>query len=172
MHQKHLSTYWPASLNGKHQQSHGIHTIETSSSPKHLSNIQGLPSRSIHVLSNAVLQSLVRFSNSREFPCSLWEHSLTCKSNITAQLLKEIEKVRLEPVWDEHADLLIWLICIGGVFAPDGPVRSGYTALLRSTSFERPGLDDSRSDTSDILNQFIWSDLAFGSAVRKFLEER
>lgn len=172
MHQKHLSTYWPASLNGKHQQSYSIHTISSSGSAKHLPDIQSLPSRSVHVLSNAMLQSLVRFSNSCESPCNLWKHSLTCKSNITAQLLKEIEKVRDEPVWDEHADLLLWLICIGGVFAPVGPVRSGYTALLRSTWFERPDLYDSWSDISDILNQFIWSDLAFGSAVRKFLEER
>lgn len=104
-------------------------------------------------------------------PCSLWKYLLTYKSNITAQLLREVEKIRDEPVWDEHADLLLWLICIGGVFAPAGPVRSGYTALLRSTGFERPSQHCSSSDTNEILNQFIWSDLAFESAVRKFLEE-
>ncbi|KAF5250660.1 hypothetical protein FOXYS1_14857 [Fusarium oxysporum] len=70
------------------------------------------------------------------------------QSNVTAQLLREVENIRDEPVWDEHADLLLWLICIGGVFAPDGPVRSGYTALLRSTGFERP------SQHSINLNEF------------------
>ncbi|KAH7208256.1 hypothetical protein BKA60DRAFT_599336 [Fusarium oxysporum] len=69
--------------------------------------------------------------------CKVW-CALVIPSNVTAQLLKEIEKVRYEHIWDKHADLLLWLICIGGVFAPDGPVRSGYTALLRSTGFERP----------------------------------
>ncbi|KAM5526269.1 hypothetical protein FOXYSP1_02313, partial [Fusarium oxysporum f. sp. phaseoli] len=69
--------------------------------------------------------------------CKVW-CALVIPSNVTAQLLREVEKIRDEPVWDEHADLLLWLICIGGVFAPDGPVRSGYTALLRSTGFERP----------------------------------
>lgn len=102
--------------------------------------------------------------------CKVW-CALVIPSNITAQLLREVEMVHDEPVWNEHADLLLWLICIGGVFAPDGPVRSGYTALLRSTGFERPSLHCSWSDTSEILNQFIWSDLAFESAVRKFLEE-
>ncbi|KAH7180320.1 hypothetical protein DER46DRAFT_619850 [Fusarium sp. MPI-SDFR-AT-0072] len=69
--------------------------------------------------------------------CKVW-CALVIPSNVTAQLLREIEKVRYESVWDEHADLLLWLVCIGGVFAPDGPVRSGYTALLRSTTFESP----------------------------------
>lgn len=50
-------------------------------------------------------------------------------------------------------------------------MRSSYTALLRSTGFERPSLHCPLSNTSDILNQFIWSELAFGSSVRKFLEE-
>jgi hypothetical protein len=103
--------------------------------------------------------------------CRLWKHLLTSQSNVTAQLLKELEKVRDDPVWEANADLLLWLTCIGGVFAPDGPVRSGYTALLDSTTFQRPSLHCSWSDTSEILNQFIWSDLAFESAVRKFLEE-
>ncbi|EWZ52457.1 hypothetical protein FOZG_02225 [Fusarium oxysporum Fo47] len=102
--------------------------------------------------------------------CKVW-CALVIPSNVTAQLLREVENIRDEPVWDEHADLLLWLICIGGVFAPDGPVRSGYTALLRSTGFERPSQHCSSSDTNEILNQFIWSDLAFESAVGKFLEE-
>ncbi|ENH66072.1 hypothetical protein FOC1_g10000329 [Fusarium oxysporum f. sp. cubense race 1] len=57
------------------------------------------------------------------------------QSNVAAQLLREVEKIRDEPVWDEHADLLLWLICIGGVFAPDGPQDGAEVQLTGTTGF-------------------------------------
>ncbi|KAF5676905.1 nucleoside diphosphate sugar epimerase [Fusarium heterosporum] len=68
--------------------------------------------------------------------------------------------VHQDPVWDEHADLLLWAICIGGAFSPTGMVRSGYDTLLHSTTLKslKPY---SWVDVYETLTTFIWSDLAF-----------
>ena len=71
-------------------------------------------------------------------------------------------------MWDEDTDLLLWLVYMGGAFAPTGPVRSGYIALLQS---EKYGVANSWMQTYEILRDFIWSDAAFRTEVRKVWEE-
>lgn len=74
-------------------------------------------------------------------------------------------------MWDEHADLLLWLIYIGGAFSPRGPVRSGYIEMLRSVTSDRYGGLKSWNATYEILRDFLWSDLAFRIEVRKLWGE-
>lgn len=75
-------------------------------------------------------------------------------------------------MWDSHPDLLLWLIYIGGAFAPSGDIREQYLMLLnlnRASRFENRY--DEWPDLLTSMKQFIWSDKAFLSQVRGFWEE-
>ncbi|KAF4426506.1 hypothetical protein F53441_14129 [Fusarium austroafricanum] len=65
--------------------------------------------------------------------CKVW-CALVIPSNVSAQLLFELQQARSDPIWDYHQDLLIWLICIGGAFAPARTVRSSFRITFTMTS--------------------------------------
>jgi hypothetical protein len=68
--------------------------------------------------------------------------------------------------------LLLWLLYIGGAFAPKGLVRSAYVALLRSNTAARcKELYRSWPELLAILTQFIWSEKAFMSQVEALWQE-
>ncbi|CEI63545.1 hypothetical protein FVEN_g6676 [Fusarium venenatum] len=102
--------------------------------------------------------------------CTVW-CALVIPANISTQLLFELQQAYNDPVWDEHADLLLWLIYMGGAFSPRGPVRSNYINMLRSAMSERYGVLQSWTETYEILRDFLWSDVAFRIEVRKLWEE-
>ena len=75
-------------------------------------------------------------------------------------------------MWDDHLDLLLWLLYIGGAFAPTGTIRSSYVTLLRGNiTFRLGGLHGSWPEVLGTLKQFIWSDDAFTSHVKVLWEE-
>jgi len=75
-------------------------------------------------------------------------------------------------MWDDHPDFLIWLIYIGGSFAPIGSTRSDYIVLLRHNFAARfAEWYDSWPALHEILKQFIWSEKVFNSQVKAFWEE-
>ncbi|OBS26083.1 hypothetical protein FPOA_00027 [Fusarium poae] len=102
--------------------------------------------------------------------CTVW-CSLVIPANISTQLLHELQETYHNPVWDDDADLLLWLIYMGGAFSPCGPVRSSYINMLRSAMSERYGVTKSWTETYEILRDFLWSDVAFRIEVRKVWEE-
>ncbi|KAL6918674.1 hypothetical protein FSST1_002700 [Fusarium sambucinum] len=102
--------------------------------------------------------------------CTVW-CSLVIPANISTQLLFELQQAYHDPLWDENADLLLWLIYIGGAFSPRGPVRSSYINMLRSAMSERYGLLKSWAETYEVLRDFLWSDIAFRIQVRKLWGE-
>ncbi|OBT48749.1 hypothetical protein VE00_00825 [Pseudogymnoascus sp. WSF 3629] len=94
------------------------------------------------------------------------------ESHVSSQLLYEIQQAIDDPIWDDHRDLLLWLLYIGGAFAPKGTVRSGFVALLRSNNAARLGdLNISWSELLGILKRFIWSEKAFMSQAKALWEE-
>lgn len=94
------------------------------------------------------------------------------QSHISSQLLHELQKANSDPSWDEHSDLLLWLLYIGGAFAPTGIIRSGYIVLLRSNNATRFGdLYRSWPELLEILKQFMWSEKAFMAQVKTLWEE-
>ena len=87
-------------------------------------------------------------------------------------MLHELQQANDDPIWDDHPDLLLWLLYIGGAFAPTGIVRSDYVALLRSNNAARFGdLYRSWPELLEILKKFIWSEKAFTSQVKALWEE-
>ena len=74
--------------------------------------------------------------------------------------------------WNEHHDLLLWLLCIGGAFAPPGPARSGYAMLFRShCALQYGDLSGSWSELVEFSKEFIWSERAFELPTRSFWQE-
>ncbi|KAJ5152935.1 N-ethylmaleimide reductase [Penicillium canariense] len=103
--------------------------------------------------------------------CKLWRTS-TIPSHISLQLLCKLQQAADDIIWDDVPDLLVWLLHIGGAFAPTGSIRSGYVSLLHSNRCNRlRKLYTSWPELREILEQFIWSEKAFMSQVTAFWEE-
>ncbi|KAI3317268.1 hypothetical protein HD806DRAFT_541324 [Xylariaceae sp. AK1471] len=103
--------------------------------------------------------------------CTAW-CALFIPSYISSQMLRQLQQANNDPTWDDHPELLLWLLYIGGAFAPTGIVRSEYVALLRSNYAIRFGdLYRSWPELLEILKQFIWSENAFMSQVKALWEE-
>ncbi|RDW64358.1 uncharacterized protein DSM5745_09769 [Aspergillus mulundensis] len=99
--------------------------------------------------------------------CKVW-CELVIPSHISSELLLNLQQTCDSLVWNEHPDLLLWLLYVGGAFAPVGPVRSGYLDLLRLKS------DDDYSSwpkVHECMRRFIWSDNAFLVPVRALSRE-
>ncbi|KAK2799870.1 hypothetical protein FQN51_006471 [Onygenales sp. PD_10] len=93
-------------------------------------------------------------------------------SQVSLQLLRKLQQADDDPIWDDHADLLLWLLYIGGAFALTGAVRSNYISLLHWNYASRfQGLYNSWPELLGILRHFIWSDDAFMSPVKALWEE-
>ncbi|MCJ1223713.1 hypothetical protein MMC12_000356 [Toensbergia leucococca] len=97
---------------------------------------------------------------------------LAAYSHVSSQLLYELQQANDDPIWDDHSDLLFWLLYIGGAFVPTGNIRSEYVVLLRSNNAVRfRRLYRSWPELLEILKQFIWSEKAFMSQVKALWEE-
>ncbi|KIX00586.1 uncharacterized protein Z518_09651 [Rhinocladiella mackenziei CBS 650.93] len=62
--------------------------------------------------------------------CKVW-CALVIPSHISLQLLRKLQQASDDLLWNDHPDLLLWLLYIGGSFAPKGVIRSDYVELLR-----------------------------------------
>ncbi|KAJ5136442.1 N-ethylmaleimide reductase [Penicillium atrosanguineum] len=103
--------------------------------------------------------------------CKIWRTS-TIPSHLSLQLLCKVQQTSDDLVWNDWPDLLAWLLHIGGAFAPEGAIRSGYVELLQSNHRSRlQDLYTSWSELLEILKQFIWSEKAFMSQVKAFWDE-
>ncbi|KAI0458449.1 hypothetical protein F5B21DRAFT_459705 [Xylaria acuta] len=103
--------------------------------------------------------------------CKVW-CSLVIPPHVSTQLLRELQQADDDPIWDDHPDLLLWLLYIGGAFAPAGTVRSDYITLLRSNNASGFGyLYESWPESLGILKQFTWSEKAFMTHFKTFWEE-
>jgi hypothetical protein len=75
-------------------------------------------------------------------------------------------------VWDDHPDLLFWLLYMGGAFVPKGSTRSNYVVLLSQMHVSKFGnLYSSWPEVHEVLERFIWSEKAFVQQVKEFWEE-
>lgn len=87
-------------------------------------------------------------------------------------LLKKLQESNEDSLWRDHPDLLIWILHIGGSYSPKGETRSGYKAMLqinRTSGFM--GKYGSLAELIQILDQFIWSEKAYGAQVEEFWNE-
>ncbi|KUJ15540.1 uncharacterized protein LY89DRAFT_648891 [Mollisia scopiformis] len=105
--------------------------------------------------------------------CKVYRHSVI-PSQISAKLLQKLEQVHGDSIWDHwdgQTSCLLWLIFIGGSFAPVG-TKSGYIELLRFKYATRfANRYQSWPAVHEVLKQFIWSEKAFSSQVKTFWED-
>ena len=87
-------------------------------------------------------------------------------------LLKKLQESKDDLLWNDHPDLLIWIMHMGGSFSPKGTVRSEYKAMLQDNYASRFGERyDSLAELIQILDQFIWSEKAYHAQVEEFWNE-
>ncbi|KAI5461940.1 hypothetical protein BGZ63DRAFT_413433 [Mariannaea sp. PMI_226] len=92
--------------------------------------------------------------------CTVW-CALVIPSHVSSQLLRKLQQASDDPIWDDNPDLLLWLLYIGGSFAPEGIVLSDYVTLLQLRQDLLGDLHRSWPELLSTLKQFIWSDDAF-----------
>ena len=94
------------------------------------------------------------------------------QSHISQQLFQELNRTRNEEIWEEDLDLMLWLACIGGAFAPEGQVGDGYVNLVTEIT-DRIFLVSPKSwrGLEHVLEQFIWSKPAFLVPVQALWEK-
>ncbi|KAL4995584.1 hypothetical protein BDV10DRAFT_202876 [Aspergillus recurvatus] len=138
---------------------------------KHIASVQ---SRLIALSRLSQLQQCCRLAAylcSVTLCCKVW-CELVIPSHISSQLLIELRETRDALIWDENPELLVWLLYIGGAFAPVGPIRSGYLDLLRQHNATMLAQDYcSWPQVYEGMKQFIWSDKAFVEPVRALWQE-
>jgi hypothetical protein len=94
------------------------------------------------------------------------------QSHLSLQLLLKLQQTNDDLIWDDQPGLLAWMLYIGGAFAPVGPIRSDYVALLhRNRKSRLKDLDASWPELLEILTMFIWSEKAFASQVEAYWKE-
>lgn len=87
-------------------------------------------------------------------------------------LLKKIQESKDDLLWNNDPDLLIWILHIGGSFSPKGTVRSEYKTILQITHASRlRERYNSFAELIQILEQFVWSERAFGAQFEEFWNE-
>lgn len=97
---------------------------------------------------------------------------ITIQSHVSRQLLLKLQESNDDQLWDDHPDLLAWMLHVGGSFSPRGTIRSGYKTLLRSNYVLRFGrMYASLPELVELLSQFIWSEKAYRSQVEEFWKE-
>ena len=104
------------------------------------------------------------------FFAEVWSATLI-PSNLSAQLLRELQDCESWEGWDEHAELLLWLLNIGAAFATDVPVRLGFAGLWHGSHRRRlEPISQSWYDVEKHLKRFIWSDIVYGPRCGAFWE--
>ncbi|KFY62066.1 hypothetical protein V496_04752 [Pseudogymnoascus sp. VKM F-4515 (FW-2607)] len=126
-------------------------------------------------LNSSILAGSSRIFDHSTFAELQWTRvwcSLVIPFHVSSQLLCEIQQAIDDPIWDDHPDLLLWLLYIGGAFAPEGAIRSDFVSLLRSNNSARFG-DSNRSwpELLEMLKRFIWSEKAFTPQGKALWEE-
>lgn len=103
--------------------------------------------------------------------CKVW-CALVIPPRVSSQLLCQLQHANNDLVWDYHPDLLLWLLYVGGAFAPVGAIRDEYAMLLRLNNNTRfGGLYNSWPEVLKVMRRFIWSEKAFMSPFREFHKE-
>ncbi|KAI0187989.1 hypothetical protein EV127DRAFT_136959 [Xylaria flabelliformis] len=114
---------------------------------------------------------LAAYLSSAVLCCKVW-CPLVIPPHVSSQLLRELQQANNDPVWDGHPDLLLWLLYIGGAFAPAGAIRSKYVVLLASNNAYRlRGLYPSWPEVLSVLKQFPWSEKAFITSYKELWAE-
>jgi hypothetical protein len=96
----------------------------------------------------------------------------TAQSHVSHHLLHKLQESNDDLFWDDHPDLLMWILYTGGSFSPKGPTRSGFKALLQinhTLRFKAKRI--SLSELLEILIQFVWSERMYRAQVEEFWEE-
>jgi hypothetical protein len=102
------------------------------------------------------------------FFAEIWGASLI-PSHLSTKLLQTLQQHETWPGWDEHADLLLWLLNIGAAFATEGPIRLGFAGLWHGS--HRARLEEFSGSWNGVrthLTRFIWSQSLYESRCGTF----
>lgn len=132
------------------------------------SRLQQLSRRTNHPLLLCCIPAA--FLCAYSFFAEVWSAGLI-PSHLSSQLLRQLQASENWDGWDEHADVLLWLLNIGNAFAIDDPIRHAFGNLWQGHHKDRlQPLASSWDIVEDHLRMFIWSDIFYDSQSGTFWE--
>lgn len=123
-----------------------------------------------HVAAEPLLRACIPAAYLCAYGCftDIWTGHMI-PARVTAYLLTELQATELWAGWDDHADLLLWLLHIGVAFAADRNLRLGIAGMLHGSQRARlQPLSESWEDTERTLKRFIWSDIVHRPRCEEF----
>ncbi|KAL9075795.1 MAG: hypothetical protein Q9157_003896 [Trypethelium eluteriae] len=124
----------------------------------------------------------MRFQNPTLYCCILTAHICTymlftevwgaswVPLYLASWLLEQLQTTGMKELMNEHRDLFLWVICVGGTFVDPGDKQAMYGQLL-SNQLKLGASISTESDLQELLQKFIWSNKTFGKRWRGFLSE-
>jgi hypothetical protein len=101
----------------------------------------------------------------------IWHGSLI-PEHCSSQLLRKLQQMTSTSEWNGKEELLLWLVCMGGAFAPRGILRSEYSVLMNGAYHERLlPLTDAWESVESCLKMFFWSGKMFGEPCKVYWAE-
>lgn len=92
----------------------------------------------------------------------VWASNLL-PSRLSAKLLGLLQRYDARETWEDHADLLLWLLNIGIVFSTESNVRLGFISLWHGSQREHlEPLSACWNAVESHLKNFIYSDRVHG----------
>ena len=84
-------------------------------------------------------------------------------THVLNRLLRMLQRYQDSSFWNENADLLLWLLSVGAVFATNTALSTGFADLWQGVHDRRlRPLCATREDAERSLREFIWSDTVYG----------
>jgi hypothetical protein len=91
---------------------------------------------------------------------------------VSLRLIDKLQQADHGGLWDNHPDLLLWLIYMGGAFLPIGSTRTIYLAILNQKyAGSSVSLPRSWPQVLETLKTFVWPERVFTSQIKAFWEE-
>lgn len=85
-------------------------------------------------------------------------------THFSTKLAAALLHTNLTTYWDEHIDLLLWVLFLGGSYAPkQAPMRGTYVTLIADTCAFLGPLGETWEQVEGFLATFVWETNVFGA---------
>ena len=99
------------------------------------------------------------------FFCNSWDANFITV-HFAKQLGYALLRTDVTSCWNEHIELFLWILFVGGMYSKDTPLELSYFHLLSKTCLHLDLVTKPWGSIEEILENYIWSEKAFAKRAR------